>query len=130
MKAYWDSSALVMASKDMTLRLRLRKERGFARTHALVETFSALTGKLPFRMDADDAAKILTGMAADLDFLELSSAEILRALASARVRGVRGGRVHDFIHALTAKKSGADALLTADRNDFDSLVPDLIIEQI
>ena len=44
--------------------------------------------------------------------------------------GVRGGRVHDYMHALAASKSGADALLTTDRNDFNGLVPDLAVEQV
>jgi predicted nucleic acid-binding protein len=130
MKSYWDSSALVIATQDAKLRDRLVRERGFARPHALAETFSALTGKLDIRMDADFAARLLTEMAGDLDFLDLSPQEILSALRSARQRGVRGGRVHDFLHAMAAKKSGANSLLTNDRNDFDSLVPGLAVEQI
>jgi hypothetical protein len=43
MKVYWDSSALVEACADPALRGRLRAEGGVTRTHALAETFSALT---------------------------------------------------------------------------------------
>jgi predicted nucleic acid-binding protein len=130
MKAYWDSSALVIATQDADLRRRLVRERGFARTHVLAETFSALTGKMDIRMDADSAAKLLEQMAADLDFLDLSHRDVLSALKSAKLRGVRGGRIHDYLHALAAKKAGADSLLTNDRNDFESLVPGLSVEQV
>lgn len=57
MKAYWDSSALVQATIDPVLRTRLREEKGFTRTHALSETFAALTGNPKIRFDADYAAQ-------------------------------------------------------------------------
>jgi len=91
MKAYWDSSALVAASADLTLRTRLRDERGFVRSHALAEIFSALTGgNLTIRLEADAAARTVENLAQDLDFIELTPHEILGALKQARKRGVRG----------------------------------------
>jgi predicted nucleic acid-binding protein len=130
MKSYWDSSALVIATQDADLRRRLVRERGFARTHVLAETFSALTGKMDIRMDADFAVKLLEQMASSLDFSDLSNQEVLSALISAKKSGVRGGRVHDFLHAIAAKKAGADSLLTSDRHDFENLVPGLSVEQV
>ena len=130
MKSYWDSSALVIATQDADLRGRLVRERGFARTHVLAETFSALTGKMDIRMDSDFAVKLLEQMALSLDFSDLSNQEVLSALKSAKKFGVRGGRVHDFLHAIAAKKAGVDSLLTSDRNDFESLVPGLSVEQV
>ena len=122
MKAYWDSSALVQACSDVALRRRLRTERGFTRTHALAESFSALTGgNLSIRLDADAAARTVESLAKDLEFVEISPDEILEALKEARRRGVRGGRVHDFLHAVAAEKAGAAELLTVDENDFESL---------
>ena len=44
MKAYWDSSALVLATADIQLQRPLHQERGITRTHALADTFSTLTG--------------------------------------------------------------------------------------
>jgi predicted nucleic acid-binding protein len=46
---------------------------------------------------------------------------MLAALRTARKRGVRGGRVHDFMHAVAAAKAGAEKILTLDKNDFDGL---------
>ena len=81
MKPYWDSSALVAASADLALRTRLRAEGGVTRTHALAETFSALTGgNLALRVDADAAARMVDSLAQDLDFVDLTSKEILDAL--------------------------------------------------
>src|SRR5438046_1164955 len=120
MKAYWDSSALVEASAGLTLRARLRNERGITRPHALAEVFSALTGgNLGIRVEPDAAARTIENIAQDLEFVDLTSDETLRALKQARKRGVRGGRVHDFLHAVAAEKSPVSELLTADRHDFE-----------
>ncbi len=131
MKDYWDSSALVEASADIALRTRLRTDRGITRTHALAECFSALTaGGLAVRLDADAAARIVENLAQDLDFVDLSAPEVLSALKQARKRGFRGGRVHDFLHAVAADKSSAAHLLTLDEHDFDLLLDRAEAEQV
>ncbi len=130
MKAYWDSSALISASSNDALRDRLASERGFSRRHALAEMFSALTGKAHLKVKASEAAIIVSEIAADLDFIELSTEEILKAVSEAESLGVRGGQIHDLLHARAALKSGAEVLLTLDRNDFGGLVPGLSVEQL
>jgi predicted nucleic acid-binding protein len=131
MKAYWDSSAIVQATADHALRTRLRNERGFTRTHALAETFSALTaGSLAVRLDANAAAQTVENLAADLDFLDLTAVEVISAMKQARKRGVRGGRIHDFLHAIAAEKSGASELLTLDENDFGQLTDNVKVRQV
>jgi predicted nucleic acid-binding protein len=131
MKFYWDSSALVEATSDLTLRTRLRSERGMTRPHALAEVFSALTGgNLAIRLEADAAARTVDNLASDLDFVDLTVEEVRQALKQAKRRGVRGGRVHDFMHALAAEKSGAKELLTLDEHDFEQLVDSVKIRQI
>lgn len=122
MKAYWDSSALVQATAEVQLRTRLRQEGGLTRPHALAEIFSALTGgNLTLRLEADAAAAVVENLVEDLDFVDLGAREVLSALKKAQKRGVRGGRVHDYLHAVAADKSGAPELLTTDRWDFASL---------
>jgi predicted nucleic acid-binding protein len=121
-KAYWDAGGLIEAASDLLLRTRLRQERGYTRTHALAETFSVLTGgRLAVRLEADAASQVMAGLAADLDFIDLDAGEVLSALKEAQKRGVRGGRVHDFLHARAAEKAGALELLTTDQYDFASL---------
>jgi predicted nucleic acid-binding protein len=128
---YWDSSALVVTISDQALKDRLLAEGGYTRTHTLTEMFSALTGgNLGIRVPANDAAKMIRAATGRLRFVNLTEPEILAALDNAQRMGVRGGRVHDYMHALAASKSGADALLTTDRNDFNGLVPDLAVEQV
>jgi predicted nucleic acid-binding protein len=122
MKDYWDSSAVIEACNNPALRVRLHRERGFTRTHTLAEIFSTLTGgNLAFRLNADEAAKTVANLAADLDFQDLAAADVLKALKEARKKGVRGGRIHDYLHAVAAEKSGARKLLTLDKNDFNDL---------
>jgi len=131
MKAYWDSSALVEATSDLLLRTRLRNERGVTRTHALAESFSTLTGgNLAIRLHPDVAARVVENLAADLDFVDVSSKEVVTALKQARKLGVRGGRVHDYLHAVAAEKSGVSELLTLDRNDFAGLTRKVTVQQV
>jgi len=128
MRAYWDSSALVQSLVNSSLQLRLKRDGGFTRAHALAETFSTLTGNPATRIDADTVAEFISDLAADLDFVELTGPEVLKALKSARQKGVRGGRVHDYLHAVAAEKCGAKTILTLDKNGFAGITG-LQIEQ-
>lgn len=121
MKTYWDASALVAAVETPAMQLRLQRERGVTRSHALAEVFSTITGNPKNRADAQIAAEILASLAKSLDFVDLTADEMLAALKSARKLGVRGGRVHDFFHAVAAKKCGAKKIVTLDKNDFAGL---------
>ena len=122
MKDYWDSSAVIEACNNPSLRDRLHRERGLTRVHTLAEVFSTPTGgNLAFRLDVAEAAKTVANLASDLDFQDLSANDVLKALKAARKKGVRGGRVDDYLHAVAAEKSGARKLLTLDRNDFNDL---------
>ncbi len=130
MKAYWDASTIVEAASDLLLRIRLRNEGGVTRAHSLAESFSALTGgKLAIRLDAGAATEVLKNLAADFEFIDVSAEEVLSALRQARELGVRGGRVHDYLHAIAAEKSGAVELLTLDRKDFAGLTK-LNVQQV
>ncbi len=130
MKAYWDSSALLAATRVMELRERLDTNKGFTRRHSLAEVFSALTGKPHLRLESKEAARLLRDLATDLEFVELNTEEILQGFDAARGLGVRGGRIHDLLHALAARKIGAKELLTLDQNDFAGLVQGIKISQV
>lgn len=122
MKAYWDSSALIETFSNSSLRARLSRERGHTRRHALAEVFAAPTGgNLDIRVQPDEAAEMIEGLAIDLDFMDLNTDDILDGLKNVKRLGVRGGRIHDFLHAIAAEKCGADELLTLDQNDFVGL---------
>jgi hypothetical protein len=124
MKTYWDSSALVEAANDERVRQRLIASGGVTRTHSLAEVFSTLTGgKMGNRVAAEEAARTVAQLAGELDFCDLTAPEILRALAQAESKGVRGGRVHDYLHAVAAHKGNSGLLLTADKHGFDGLFP-------
>jgi len=122
MKAYWDSSALVEAAQNPAVRRALRKAGGITRPHALAEIFSTLTaGRLGYRCEAEDATRIAQDLAADLEFVELDANETLQALSACREHGVRGGLVHDFLHAQAAAKARAPRIFTLNESDFRHL---------
>ena len=130
MKIYWDSSALVAATMERRLRDRLTGEGGVTRAHSLTEVFSTLTGsRLGFRVDAADAALVVRELAECVDLVEVSSSDVLQALDEARSLGVRGGRVHDYLHAVAARLAECTTLLTLNTGDFDGLGGNLNIEE-
>lgn len=129
MSAYWDSSAIVSGALEPAVRHALNATRPWCRPHVLAEVFSTLTGsRLGFRIDPASAAELIAGIAANLRFVELTTDETLLALAAAQSRGVRGGRIHDFLHAKAARKAGCSHLVTLNLTDFHGLDPNLVIE--
>jgi len=122
MTAYWDSSALIEAIQNLPVRKALHRSGGFTRPHTYAEVFSTITGgRLGFRCRANEAAKIVGELAADLQAVELDAKETLAALATAQKHGVRGGQTHDFLHAIAAQKAEAGVLYTLNSGDFESL---------
>lgn len=126
---YWDASALVEALQSDSTRDRLESSKGFTRVHALAETFSTLTGgRLGFRCRPDEASEMVCELAQSLQVVELTESDVLRALSKCHGLGIRGGLVHDFLHASAAEKSGAERILTLNLRDFKSLGCRLKIE--
>lgn len=122
MKTYWDSSALIEAVLEQKIRQRLASSQSVTRVHALSEVFATLTGgRLGVKFEANEAARVMNELAADLEFVELTAKETLAAMDDAEEKGVRGGRVHDHLHAVAAKKARAGLLLTSDKFDFSGL---------
>jgi predicted nucleic acid-binding protein len=122
MKIYWDSSALVEAVLDQKIRQRLSADQSVTHVHALSEVFGTLTGgRLGVKFKANEAAQVMNELATDLEFVELTAKETLAALDIAEEKGVRGGRVHDYLHAVAAQKANAGLLLTSDKFDFSGL---------
>lgn len=121
MKAYWDSSALIEALYDQKLRGSLKRGKDGTRPHSLAEVFSTLTKGINFRYSPAGAAKLIEGLAQDLDFVELSEEDALSAIRSAESQGVRGARIHDLMHAAAAEKYKASVLFTLDTAGFSGL---------
>ena len=125
MNALLDSSVLVAALASDELKhaeclARLLKGGNCIYSHALLETFSTLTGgKLGVRISADFAVRMLSEtILPRVTVIELSSLEIIQALASAQSRGVRGGCVYDYMHLVAAKKANATVIHTLNMDDF------------
>jgi predicted nucleic acid-binding protein len=91
--------------------------------HALVETFSILTGgRQGRRVSADAAVQLIEDSV--LPFVRvhaLSGKDVMAALAECVARGVRGGAIYDWLHLAAARKAGAEALVTLDARDFQAL---------
>ena len=102
MSAFLDSSVLVAALASDEIKhpeclALLLKGGNCIYSHALLETFSTLTGgKLGVRVTPDLAVQMLSETVLPrVSVIELSSAEIIAALGIAQSRGVRGGCVYD-----------------------------------
>jgi predicted nucleic acid-binding protein len=122
MKRYWDASALIDALHDSRVEQKALESGQWTRPHALSEAFATLTGgRLGFRYQPDDAAALIRELTQAMNFVELHATEILAALDVAQRRGVRGGRVHDWLHAVAAKKAEVAELVTDNLGDFTGL---------
>lgn len=122
MKRYWDASALVDALHDSTVEQKALEADQWTRLHALVETFATLTGgRLGFQYLPDDAAALIREISSNMNFVELDRSETLMALDAAQQQGVRGGRVHDWLHACAARKANVAELVTDNLADFAGL---------
>jgi predicted nucleic acid-binding protein len=129
MKRYWDSSALVDALHDSRIEKLASEKDQFTRPHTLAEMFSTLTwGRLGVKYVPDDAAALIREITGSFNFVNLDASEIQAALDSARKHGVRGGNIHDWIHARAAGKAGVQVLLTDNLGDFQNLAEGFTIE--
>jgi predicted nucleic acid-binding protein len=121
-RRYWDSSALVDALEDSRIEALASEEEQFTRSHALAEVFSTITGgRLGYKYHAEDAAALIAELTASMNFVELDPKEVQTALDIAHKRGVRGGQIHDLLHATAAKKARVEVLLTDNITDFTNL---------
>lgn len=128
MKRYWDTSALVEALHDSQIETLALEPDQWTRPHTLAEAFSTLTGgRLGFKYLPSDAAAMRQKLTLGFNFIELDAKETLAALDEAEKRGVRGGRVHDWMHARAAQKAGVAVLLTDNASDFAGLTDGLQI---
>lgn len=126
---YWDTSALIMALHDETIRDRLAGGEHVTRTHSLSEMFSVLTGgRFRVKYSPGNAALLAADIAQQLTFVDLSTEEALQGLKEAGRHQVFGGRVHDWMHALAAEKAGATSLLTLNGDDFAGLERGFAVE--
>jgi len=123
MTRYWDSSALLDVLGDSRIEALSKEKDQWTRPHTLAEMYSTLTGsRLGFSYHPADAAAIIREITASMNFVELSPGEIQAALDSdGQKRGVRGGNVHDFLHAVAARKAKVETLLTDNLTDYANL---------
>ena len=127
MTTFLDSSILVAALVEGEARheecLALVTQGGhLVLEHALVETFSTLTGGRTFaRVPPDTAAAAIVGCARDfLTIVHLTGEGILQMLEECSARGIRGGAAHDFRHLKAAVIHKADKLYTLNLRHFQA----------
>lgn len=123
-----DSSVLIAAlvpdeNKHVESLAILMRAGNAIYSHAILETFSTLTGgRLGVRVDADLAARLLKEtILPRVEVIELDHKELMASLHEAKQRGIRGGAVYDFMHLAAAKKAGAQSLYTINLSDFRHL---------
>ena len=132
MKTYWDTSAAINALVSPEVFARLNAGEHVTRLHLLAEFFSTMTGRGISIMDEaghtehltlsqSDCAAWLRSFARKVQFDELTKDEALASLDKAKGLGVQGPRIYDYWHALVARKSHADELLTRNTADFAGL---------
>ena len=79
------------------------------------------------RTSAEDAIQLLEDLAQDLKFVDLDAAQTFRALGKAKRLGVRGGLVHDLLHAEAALLAGAKKIMTLNIEDFRGIRQGMVV---
>ncbi len=129
MRRYWDSSALLHAFWDARIEHLANELDQWTRSHTLTEMFSTLTGgRLGGQFHPADAAAIVKELTATMNFVDLDAKEVQAALELAERHGVRGGNIHDWIHARAARKARVEVLLTNNFTDFQNLADGLTVQ--
>jgi predicted nucleic acid-binding protein len=129
MRALCDSSVLIaslLPSEDhhsASAALLNGTDTLVVHVHALNETFATLTGgSLGFRVDANLAARMIRErIIARSSMIVLNADDVTAALDQARVHGVRGGAVYDYMHLVAARKGQAEVIYTLNLADFHQL---------
>jgi len=131
---FFDSSVLVAAlSEDdvahpESLKAWKNAQPPILYAHALLETFSTLTGRRhPAQLTADEAILVISRNLerAEPKLVEIPPQEIIDLLHIARQSGVRGGAAYDYMHLCAARKSGASRIFTLNKRHFTAIAPDL-----
>ena len=88
--------------------------------HALVETFSTLTGgRLRYRLSPSEASRLLReSILPCVTATTLDAGELMSVMEECEARGIRGGALYDFLHLAAARKVGARKLYTLNLVDF------------
>ena len=126
MIAALDSSVIIAAldaCSRFTPSLSILCINRFARAGAaLTESFSTMTGgRLSARMSADDVARALRqSILPRVTMVTLTPEEYLSAIGEARVRGVRGGAIHDYLPLVAARQVHAERFYTLHVSGFRS----------
>jgi predicted nucleic acid-binding protein len=121
---YLDSSILVASlSESEFAHPECRKavaKGGCTSSHAMLETFSILTGgRASARYSPAFAAMLIeNNFEKHLEPVALSWSETHAILGEAQARGIRGGAIYDYLHLACARKAGVTAVLTMNVKDF------------
>ena len=134
MRTYWDSSALLNALASKAVFDRLASGENLTRSHGYAEVSSHLSGRgLPMKdgtrqkVSSADAARMIESLSQRFSVRDLTFPETLATIRSAEEIGVQGGRIHDLLHAISAKLCGADLILSRDKG-FSTLGQGIKIE--
>lgn len=103
-------------------RVQAGQLRGLMAAHSLAETYSVLTA-LPHqpRIAADAVLRLIRRSLSRFKRVPLGAADYSATVRTVAEGRLVGGIVYDALVARAAAKSGAEAILTLNRRDFDRL---------
>lgn len=96
-------------------------------THALAETFAALTGQ--YRIKNNLVSEAVRSAARLVRVEPLSVEDYEAVIATAHARGIQGGAIYDALHAQVARRLKVDRLLTFNVSNFRHVASDLKVSR-
>lgn len=125
---YWDTSALLRAWKEGWV-----PAAGITRSHSISEWVAIQTGRglvyqnpdgtlIKRNLSPRDAVREARRMFANLRFEDLTGDQTLAAMEmAARIDGLKGAAIHDYMHARTAELKKARSIVTLNLADFSRM---------
>jgi predicted nucleic acid-binding protein len=98
-------------------------EEGVTSTHALAETFTALTGQ--YRIKNEIVSEAVLSLRHLVQIEPILPEDYFSTIGEAKARGIMGGLVYDAIHASVARRLKVEQLYTFNVSNFEHVAPDL-----
>ncbi|MFP4067441.1 MAG: type II toxin-antitoxin system VapC family toxin [Spirochaetaceae bacterium] len=134
MRVLFDTSVLVAALVDQLSNHQSAfgvfdsytrdENEGYCSTHALSETYSALTAlPLPRRISSVEARMLIEeSILGRLEIVELNNVDYMNAIENVSVRGLTSGIIYDALHVEAAKKASCSRIYTYNINHSEALI--------
>jgi predicted nucleic acid-binding protein len=105
----------------------LVKAGAITSANALAEAYATLSGDARLKISPQDAARMVSDLAAVLSIQSLTAKHYVALIEMAPTKAIRGGSFFDALHAQAAWEARCDGIHTLNVRHFQHVAPDLTV---